>query len=117
MNSANLIGRLTKDPETRYTGEGLAITAYTLAVDRRGGEADFIPVKAFGKSAEFADKYFHKGMKVAVTGRIQTGSYTNKEGRKVYTFEVAADNQEFCERKEQADNFMDVPDGADVPFA
>ena len=94
MNKVILMGRLTRDPEVRYSqGENpLAIARYTLAVDRRikgsGSEqsADFIGCVAFGKSGEFAEKYFHKGTKVAISGRIQTGSYTNKDGQKVYTF-------------------------------
>lgn len=124
MNVAILMGRLTKKPEIRTTTDGLSIASYTLAVDRLKGEADFINIKAFGKGADFAEKYLDKGMKIAVTGRIQTGSYTNKEGRKVYTFDVIADRQEFCERKAESapaqdDGFMRVPDGVDeeLPFA
>lgn len=146
------MGRLTRDPEVRYTtGENnLAIARYTLAVDRRfkrDGEAtaDFITCVAFGKSAEFAERYFRQGIKIAVSGRIQTGSYTNKEGQKVYTTEVVVEDQEFAESKaasEQnagsyqnrqsapapmstptpsaasADGFMNIPDGIDeeLPF-
>ena len=123
MNKAVLMGRLTKDPETRYsTGDNaMAIARYTLAVDRRGKEADFINIVAFGKAGEFADKYFKKGMKVAISGRIQTGSYTNKDGKKVYTVDVVAEEQEFCEKKKEdstTDDFMDIPDGidAELPF-
>lgn len=124
MNVAILMGRLTKKPEIRTTTDGLSIASYTLAVDRLKGEADFVNIKAFGKGADFAEKYLDKGMKIAVTGRIQTGSYTNKEGRKIYTFDVVADRQEFCERKAESapaqdDGFMRVPDGVDeeLPFA
>lgn len=123
MNVAILMGRLTKKPEIRTTTDGLSIASYTLAVDRLKGEADFINIKAFGKGADFAEKYLDKGMKIAITGRIQTGSYTNKEGRKIYTFDVVADRQEFCERKAESaqthDGFMQVPDGIDeeLPFA
>lgn len=122
MNVAILMGRLTKKPEIRTTTDGLSIASYTLAVDRLKGEADFINIKAFGKGADFAEKYLDKGMKIAVTGRIQTGSYTNKEGRKVYTFDVIAERQEFCERKAESapahdDGFMRVPDGEELPFA
>ena len=110
MNQVVLMGRLTRDPEVRYSsGESsLAIARYTLAVDRRfkrDGEptADFINCVAFGKTAEFAERYFHKGIKIAVSGRIQTGSYTNKEGVKVFTTEVVVENQEFCESKAASD--------------
>ena len=101
------MGRLVRDPEVRYSqGENaMAIARYTLAVDRRfnrnGDEstADFIGCVAFGKSGEFAEKYFRKGTKIAVTGRIQTGSYTNKDGVKVYTTDVVVEEQEFAESK------------------
>lgn len=106
MNSVVLMGRLTRDPEVRYTtGDNpLAITRYTLAVDRRikrDGEptADFINCTVFGKGAEFAEKYLRKGTKVAVIGRIQTGSYTNQDGQTVYTTDVVVDSQEFAESK------------------
>lgn len=106
MNKVTLIGRLTKDPEVRYSqGENpTAVARYTLAVNRRvsrDGEqaADFINCVSFGKSGEFAEKYLKKGMKMAVAGRIQTGSYTNKDGVKVYTTEVVVDEQEFAESK------------------
>ena len=143
------MGRLTRDPEVRYSAgdNQMAIARYTLAVDRRFNRnnseqtADFIPCVAFGKSGEFAEKYFRKGMKIAVTGRIQTGSYTNKEGQKVYTTEVVIEDQEFAESKNASsgsaggfgsgsmpevsnnqdlnDDFMNVPDGIDeeLPFA
>lgn len=145
MNKVILMGRLTRDPEMRYSGgeNSTAVARYTLAVDRRykrEGEAgaDFISCVAFGRSAEFAQKYFHQGLKVAVTGRIQTGSYTNRDGNKVYTTDVVVEDQEFTESKaaaqrnreessqEQpepmpvdADGFMNIPDGIDeeLPFA
>lgn len=100
MNKAILVGRLTRDPDVRQT-ETTTIARYTLAVDRRfkQGEADFINIVAFGKSAEFAGKYLTQGTKIGVTGRIQTGSYTNREGQKVYTTEVVAEDQEFVESK------------------
>ncbi|MDE7447015.1 MAG: single-stranded DNA-binding protein [Lachnospiraceae bacterium] len=146
MNKVILMGRLTRDPEVRYSqGENaLAIARYTLAVDRRfnrsGDEntADFINCVAFGKSGEFAERYFRKGTKILVSGRIQTGSYTNKDGVKVYTTEVVAEDQEFAESKSSSagsnggftggnrapepsgagDGFMNIPDGIDeeLPF-
>ena len=110
MNQVILMGRLTRDPEVRYSGgeSSMAIARYTLAVDRRfkrDGEAtaDFINCVSFGKTAEFAERYFRKGIKIAVSGRIQTGSYTNKDGVKVYTTEVVVENQEFCESKAASD--------------
>ena len=109
MNKVILMGRLTRDPEIRYTqGDNSMCSArYTLAVDRRfnrnagndGNNADFIPCVAFGKSGEFAERYLKKGTKMAITGRIQTGSYTNKDGVKVYTTEVVIEDQEFAESK------------------
>lgn len=134
MNSVQLIGRLTRDPEVRYTDGGVSIARFSLAVERRfkqenGADADFINVVSFGKTAEFIEKYFHKGMKVALNGRIQTGSYTDKDGKKVYTTDVIAENVEFCESKGNSTNnetsstaqdgdFMNVPDGIDeeLPF-
>lgn len=136
MNKIILIGRLTKDPEICYSQQtNTAIARYTLAVDRmykREGEpqADFIRCVALGKPAEFAEQYLYKGIKIAVTGRIQTGSYTNRDGQKVYTTDVVAESQEFCERKAESlapsaqpsydpgDRFMDIPDGIDeeLPF-
>ena len=138
MNKVILMGRLTRDPEVRYTqgDNAMAITRYSLAVDRRfkrDGEpdADFINCVAFGKSGEFAEKYLKKGTKVAVVGRIQTGSYTNKDGQKVYTTDVVVEEQEFAESKNSgsSDNnqsapankntdFMNIPDGIDeeLPF-
>lgn len=138
MNKVILMGRLCRDPEVRYTqgNESMCIANYTLAVDRRykreGEEtADFVSIKAFSKAAEFAEKYLKKGTKVVVTGRIQTGSYTNKDGVKVYTTDVIAEDQEFVESKksEEAsapaptpsvnDGFMNIPEGIDedLPFA
>lgn len=146
MNKVILIGRLTRDPEVRYSqGEtSMAIARYTLAVDRRGrreGEqsADFISCKAFGKAGEWAEKWLRKGIKIAITGRIQTGSYTNNEGQKVYTTDVIIEEQEFAESKaasegniqsqgqsqgrqqpsQAGDGFMNIPDGVDddeLPF-
>jgi len=151
MNKAILMGRLTRDPEVRYSqGDNqMAIARYTLAVDRRFNRnndentADFIPCVAFGKAGEFAERYFRKGTKIAVTGRIQTGSYTNKDGVKVYTTEVVIEEQEFAESKNSGggsdggygnnsygggfgggasqpaapmaagDGFMNIPDGID----
>ena len=109
MNKVILMGRLTRDPEVRYSqGEqATAIARYTLAVDRRfkrdGDQtADFIGCVAFGKSAEFAERYLHKGTKIVATGRIQTGSYVNKDGVKVYTTDVVVEDQEFAESKNSA---------------
>ena len=117
MNKVILMGRLTRDPDVRYSnsqnGDQLAIARYTLAVDRRfarrnGGDdqqtADFISCVAFGRQGEFAEKYLKQGTKIAVTGRIQTGSYTNKEGQKVYTTEVVVEEQEFAESKANSDS-------------
>lgn len=125
MNHVELIGRLTRDPEVK--GE---VAKYTLAVDRKfkkegQPEADFLNIVAFGKSAEFTGNYFHKGMKVAIVGRIQTGSYTNKDGQKVYTTDIVAEEQEFCENKNsntsapaKDDDFMDMSNvnNAEMPF-
>lgn len=150
MNKVILMGRLTRDPEVRYSqGErAMAIARYTLAVDRRGRRsqddgaqtADFIQCVAFDRAGEFAEKYFHQGTKVLVTGRIQTGSYTNKDGVRVYTTEVIVEDQEFAESRAESeanrssfqsspapgpapsidagDGFMNIPDGIDeeLPF-
>ncbi len=107
MNSVALAGRLTKDPEVRYSGEGMAVARFSLAVDRPGKEksADFPNIVCFGKTAEFVEKYIGKGRMVGITGRIQTGSY-EKDGRKVYTTDVVADRVEFLDRK---------PDGEQKP--
>lgn len=104
MNKVILIGRLTKDPDIRNTQSGATVAHYTLAVDRpkREGEeqsADFIPCTCFGKSAEFAEKWLRKGIKIVVVGRIQTGSYTDRDGKKVFTWGVIVENQEFVESK------------------
>ncbi len=132
MNKCVLIGRLTRDPEVRAAGE-TSVARFSLAVDRRfkkDGEqtADFINCVAFGKTAEFVEKYAHKGTKFAVEGRIQTGSYTNKDGQKVYTTDVIVEQLEFAESKASSDNvvntaanddFMKVPDNLDdesLPF-
>ncbi len=147
MNKVILMGRLTRDPEVRYTqGEQpMAIARYSLAVDRRFARnnqegqqtADFISCVAFGKNGEFAEKYLHKGTKIVVEGRIQTGSYTNKDGVKVYTTDIVVESQEFAESKNaqsgnggseggyansqqpqaDADGFMNIPDGIEeLPF-
>lgn len=144
MNKVILMGRLVRDPEVRYSGE-MAVARYTLAVDRKfkqEGEnsADFIGCVAFGRVAEFAEKYLHKGIKIAITGRIQTGSYTNKDGQRVYTTDVVVEEQELCESKTSSgtdgsgnapagrsasapytnasDGFINIPDGIDegLPF-
>ena len=139
MNKVVLMGRLTRDPEVRYSSGNspMAIARYTLAVDRRfkrEGEqnADFINCLAFGKAAEFAEKYFRQGMRITICGRIQTGSYTNRDGVKVYTTEVVIEEQEFAESKSNGrqnssgsapvtggDGFANIPDGIDeeVPFS
>ena len=136
MNHTYYIGRLTADPEVRYAKD-LCVARYTLAVDRKykkDGEptADFIRCVAFGKNGEFAEKYLKKGTKIAVTGRTQTGSYKDKDGKTVYTNDNVVEEHEFCEskqsngnksnRKEEngMDGFMDIPDGiddAELPFA
>ena len=150
MNKVILMGRLTRDPDIRYSaGENsTAVARYTLAVDRRfrrDGEqtADFISCVAFGRTAEFAEKYFHQGIRIVISGRIQTGSYTNRDGVKVYTTDVVVEEQEFAESKSasaensggfgggyrqsqaaapahapaaasaSADGFMNIPDGID----
>lgn len=150
MNKVILMGRLTRDPEVRYSsGEtATAVARFTLAVDRRfarrDGEqtADFIGCVAFGRNAEFIEKYFRQGMRVSICGRIQTGSYTNRDGQKVYTTDVVVEEQEFAESKSASDanrggfgggyqaasapspmgaagdGFMNIPDGIDeeLPF-
>lgn len=151
MNKVILMGRLTRDPDVKYTAgdNPMAIARYTLAVDRRfkrDGEAtaDFISCIAFGRAAEFAEKYFRQGIRIVVSGRIQTGSYTNRDGNKVYTTDVVVEEQEFAENKNSAagnsnaqsntaagqqsenqgvsidaDGFMNIPDGIDeeLPFS
>lgn len=148
MNKVILMGRLTRDPELRYSqGErSMAIARYTLAIDRRGRKnqdgneqtADFINCVAFDRAGEFAEKYFRQGMRVLITGRIQTGSYTNKDGIKVYTTEIIIEDQEFADSKSASsgeggyqpvsrpapssaigDGFMNIPDGVEdegLPF-
>lgn len=136
MNKVILMGRLCANPEVRYSqGENATcIARYRLAVDRkfkRDGEpeADFISCVAFGKNGDFAEKYLHKGTKIVVEGRIQTGSYTNKDGQKVYTTDIVVEGHDFCESKgasapqgnapqTDADGFMNIPDGIDeeLPF-
>lgn len=137
MNSVQLTGRLTRDPEVRYADSGTSIARFTLACNRRfrqegGPTADFIGCIAFGKSAEFVEKWFTKGMKMELNGRIQTGSYTNKDGQKVYTTDIVAEQLDFAESKAasqnhsggqpspqtDADGFMNIPDGIDdeAPF-
>ena len=137
MNKVILMGRLTRDPEVRYSQgqEPISIARYTLAVDRRGNReenaADFISCIAFRKSAEFAEKFFHQGQRVLVCGRIQTGSYTNKDGQKVYTTDVVVEEQEFADSKNTgsgqtqsesqaaSEGFMNIPDGVEdegLPF-
>lgn len=119
MNTVVLMGRLTKDPDVRRTNDGVAIGRFTLAVDRIKGEADFISCVTFSKTAEFAEKYLRKGTKICGSGRIQTGSYTNKEGQKVYTTDVVLERVEFAESKASEkteakpadDGFMQIPEG------
>ena len=144
MNKVILMGRLTRDPDVRYSqgAEPMAVARYTLAVDRRARRdansneqtADFITCVAFGKSGEFAEKYLKQGTKIAISGRIQTGSYTNRDGVKVYTTEVVVEEQEFAESKSASQSnggggsrpvpapddgrFMSIPEGMenDLPF-
>lgn len=154
MNRVILMGRLTREPDVRYSQSGdgsMAVARYTLAVDRRRSRsndsneqtADFISCVAFGRSAEFAEKYLHQGTKIAISGRIQTGSYTNKDGQRVYTTDVVVEDQEFAESKASSaaneaaagysayapsrpepsapagDGFMNIPDGVEdegLPF-
>lgn len=131
MNKVILMGRLTKFPEVKYlqNENHTAMARYTLAVDRRYGkekETDFISCVTFGKNAEFAEKYLHKGLKIAVSGRIQTGSYTDSDGNRIYTMNVVVEEHYFAEgrklpetdEKEKADTdgFMEVPKGEELPF-
>ena len=145
MNKVVLVGRLTRDPEVRYSqgDSATAVARYTIAVDRRFKRdneptADFIPWVIFGRSAEFAEKYFRQGMRVLISGRIQTGNYTNRDGQKVYTTDAIVDEQEFADSKNAGnggngggtaaapapspigDGFMNIPDGLDeldgLPF-
>ena len=115
MNKVILMGRLTKDPDVRYGQDQKAIARFTLAVDRRTKEkaADFISCVAFGKSGEFAEKYLKQGTKIVLEGRIQTGSYTNKDGQTVYTTDVIVDQMEFAESKSnKSEEPPAAPDGA-----
>lgn len=142
MNSVNLVGRFTRDPEVRYSDGGTSIARFSLAVDRRfknenGPTADFPNCIAFGKTAEFIEKYFRQGMRIGVQGRIKTGSYTKDDGTKVYTTDIVVENCEFVESKSSNENnahgetdqqngfgqldengFMNIPDGIDeeLPF-
>lgn len=139
MNKVILVGRLTRDPEIRYTANNHCQASFSVAVDRRFKQdgqatADFPRVIAWGKTAEFIEKYFHQGMKIAIEGRIQTGSYENKDGQTVYTTDVIAEVVEFVESKSSAanndnsksnvsskndDGWMDIPDNVDdegLPF-
>ena len=142
MNKVWLTGRLVRDPDVRYTQGGTAVGTYTMAVDRRTKETDFLPCKVFGKAAEFCEKYLKKGMKISVVGRVETSSYTNKDGNKVHKTEIIVDEQEFAEsktsapapapvtgerrrqaeanmarreelREQELDGFLDIPDGLD----
>lgn len=136
MNKVILSGRLTRDPEIRYSNgdNPIAIARYTLAVNRefkkdRGQDADFVSCKCFGKTAEFAEKYLHQGIKMIISGRIQTGSYEKEDGNRVYTTEVVVDSHEFAESKKNnsgaesspsGDGFSEIPDdiGEDeLPFS
>lgn len=140
MNKVILTGRFTRDPEVRYANDGTSIARFSIAVNRRfvkegsDQKADFLNCVAFGKSAEFIEKYFRKGMKADLSGRIQTGSYTNKDGVKVYTTDIVVEEIEFGESNGSSqaqtasptpnpeadlDGFMSIPDGIDeeMPFA
>lgn len=145
MNNVSLVGRLVRDPEVRYgQNESVSVAKFSLAVERRfkrDGEptADFINCTVFGKSAEFTEKYFRKGMRVAITGRIQTGSYKNKDGQTVFTTEIIVESQEIAQSKSESnesstasnaeagkspygssgDDFMSIPEGAEdeLPFS
>ena len=136
MNVVVLVGRLTRDPELKFGQSGKAYSRFSLAVDRpfSKGEADFINCVAFGRQGEFAEKYLKQGTKIVISGRIQTGSYTNKDGQKVYTTDVVVEEQEFAESKAASsaagttaytpsrpepsaaagDGFMNIPDGDSV---
>lgn len=122
MNIVALLGRLTYDPEIRRTNEGMCIANYNLAVDRSKDKTDFIRCTAIGKNGEFAEKYLKKGMKIGVTGQLQTDSY-EKDGKKVYTWCVLVNHHDFCESKSTesiapAEDFMSIPDGleSELPF-
>lgn len=145
MNNVSLVGRLVRDPEVRYgQNESVSVAKFSLAVERkwkRDGEptVDFINCTVFGKSAEFTEKYFRKGMRVAITGRIQTGSYKNKDGQTVFTTEIIVESQEIAQSKSESnesstasnaeagkstygssgDDFMSIPEGTEdeLPFS
>ena len=138
MNNVSLVGRLTRDPEVRYTDGGSSLARFSIAVDRRfkkegQPDADFPSCVAFGKTAEFIEKYFRQGQRIGLTGRIQTGSYTNNDGVKIYATDVVVESAEFVESKGSGsqdntnqpepltdeDGFMNIPDGIDddeLPF-
>ena len=136
MNRVILMGRLTKNPEIKYAGKenDMAVARYTLAVNRRykregEQEADFISCVTFGKSAEFAQKYLRKGIRIVVSGRISTGNYKDKDGKTIYTTDVIGEEHEFAQNKESnpssetekeagndSDGFMNVPDDEEIPF-
>ena len=123
MNKAILMGRLVRDPETRQTQSNEGVTRFTIAVDRKykkdGDQtADFINCVAFSKTSDFVSKYFHKGNRIAVVGRIQTGNYTNKDGNKVYTTDVICEEVDFCESKKEATETakQEAPDTEDEGF-
>lgn len=125
MNNVSLVGRLTRDPEIKTTNSGSSYARFSIAVDRRGKDAgtDFINIVAFGKTSEFIERYFRKGQRIGINGRIQTGSYEGNDGKKVYTFDVIAENVEFVESKSasasatpaNADGFVNIPDGVEDP--
>ena len=125
MNNVSLVGRLTRDPEIKVSASGSSYARFAIAVDRRKKDdgADFINIIAFGKTSEFIEKYFRKGNRIGINGRIQPGSYEGKDGKKVYTFDVIAENVEFVESKSasasatpaNADGFVNIPDGVEDP--
>lgn len=126
MNNVSLVGRLTKDPELKTTQSGLSVCRFTVAVDRpysKDRQADFISCIAWRKTAEFIDSYFSKGQRIALTGSIQTGSYTDKDGKTVYTTDINVNNVEFCERRKKSDSDSnnsveaeEMPFDDDLPF-
>ena len=133
MNQFNGIGRLTKDPDVRYSEDGKAFARYTIAIDRpysKEKEADFLPCICFGKTAEFAEKYLKKGIKIGITGRVQIGSYKNRDGNTVYTTDIVVNEHTFCERRQEPqeaqqeppeapkDGFLNIPSDIDerLPF-
>lgn len=132
MNCFTGIGNVVADPEVRYTKDNMCVASYRIAISRdfsKDNESDFLNCKAFGKSGEFAEKYLRKGMKIGIKGRIQTGSYTNREGNKVYTTDIVVENHYFCERaesggnrgghKKSSDDYVNMNNGIDddeLPF-